>query len=104
INKRIFSNYVLTNSFTSLTDQILNELINQSTDHFKQAKESHSVDEVKRSQEYALRFMQIDEIVQRLQHKGDDPLAFLIELSRKSNDSQIKSYAMQKIKDITGQK
>lgn len=104
INKRIFSNYVLTNSFTPVTDQILNELINQSTDAFKQPQETHSADEVKRSQEYALRFMQIDEMVQRLQQKGDDPLAFLIDLSRKSNDSQIKSYAMQKIKDITGNK
>ena len=104
INKRIFSNYVLTNSFTTLTDQILNELVNQNTDSFKQIKEPHSVSEVKRSQEYALRFMQIDEVVQRLLQKGDDPLTFLIDLSRKSNDSQIRSYAMQKIKDITGQK
>lgn len=104
IHKRIFSNYVMINSFNPLSDQILSELIQQSTEEFKSPQETHSAEEVKRSQEYALKFMQIDEMVQRLQNKDEDPLTFLIDLSKKSNDSQIKSYASQKIRNITGQK
>ncbi len=100
INKRIFSNFVLINSNQDFSTQLLNELIEKNTDDIKQAKAPHSLDELKRSQEYALKFMQIDEIVNRLIKSESGPLDYLIGLSQKTNDTQVKTYALQKIKSL----
>lgn len=101
INERIFSNYVLTLTFTPEAESMMNLIINTTDSFSKEKPLAHSEQELKRNQEYALRFTLIDEIIARMKNNGQSPLDYLIGLSKKTNDSQIKLYALQKAKSLS---
>lgn len=99
INERIFSNYALMMFDGENSNQSIYELIQQPIPDFKNVQ-AHSEDEVKRAQEYALKYMQIDELAKRSQ--GGDRLAFelLNQIAQNSLDAKIKNYAQRKFKEI----
>ncbi len=99
INERIFSNYAMMMFDGENSNQSIYELIQQPIPDFKNVQ-AHSEDEVKRAQEYALKYMQIDELAKRSQ--SGDRLAFelLNQIAQNSFDAKIKNYAQRKLKEI----
>ncbi len=99
MNERIFSNYAVTLFEGENSNQIIFELLNHSVPEFKNVQ-VHSTDEVKRGQEYALKYMQIDELAKRSENGDRGAYGLLAQISQNSLDAKIKNYAQQKIAKI----
>ena len=99
INDRVFSNYALTLFDGQSSNAILNSLIQSKMPEFKSVQ-VHSEDEVKRGQEYALRYMQIDSLCMRASDGDRSAKDFLIQIAQQATDFKIQNYAQRKLKEI----
>lgn len=95
INSRIFAGYA--NSLSQVSADLY-EMALSKMPTFENVQ-PHSADEVKRAQEYALRYMQLDELA-RLAVADDKSLELLRKIVIEAEDAQIRSYAERKLKEI----
>ncbi len=99
MNERIFSNYALTLYAGANANQILNDLINSKMPDFKNVQ-AHSEDEVKRGQEYALKYMQIDSLFMRAEDGDNSAKELLAQIAQNHSDLKIQNYAQRKLQEI----
>lgn len=108
MNKRIFSNYALmlddfTGAEAATAIERSRKIIQTPLPVFKNPA-PHTLEETQRGQEYALRYMQIDQLF-KLIKEGDavakaQSLLVLKSIANSERDLKIKSYAQQKLKEI----
>jgi hypothetical protein len=99
MNERIFSNYALTLYAGADANQILNDLINTKMPDF-QNPQPHSEDEVKRGQEYSLKYMDIDALFMRAEDGDSSAKELLAQISQNHPDSKIRNYAQRKLQEF----
>lgn len=99
INDRVFANYALTLFNGEGSSEILKSLIHSKMPEFKNVQ-VHSEDEVKRGQEYALKYMQIDSLFMRASDGDSLAKEFLIQIAQNTIDLKIQNYAQRKLKEI----
>lgn len=102
INERIFANYALTIFTGTGANQILYSLAIARLPDFGDTS-AHTAGEVKRAQEYALRYMEIDRLSERA--IGPEPLnlealQMLSQIAQNTNDLKIQNYAKRKLAEI----
>lgn len=99
MNERIFSNYALMQFEGTPKNEFLKDLINASVTQFPDPK-PHSSDEVRRGQEYALRYMEIDELFRRAEDGDPEARDILTQIAQNHSDLKIQSYAKRKLTEI----
>ncbi len=99
MNERIFSNYALTLYSGADANQILSDLINTKMPDFPNPQ-PHSEDEVKRGQEYALRYMEVDSLFMRAEDGDKSAKELLTQIAQNHQDSKIRNYAQRKLQEF----
>ena len=99
INERIFSNYALMKFSGPYSNQNMYDLASHPVPEFTDLQ-PHSEDELKRAQEYALKYSNIDELSQRAEAGDELALTLLTQLAHNTIDLKIKNYAQRKINEI----
>ncbi len=102
MNERIFANYSLTLYSGENANQNLYELINSKMPDYKNVQ-VHSEDEVKRAQDYALRYTQIDALAMNAENGDHVALTLLTQIVNNGTDGKIQNYAKRKLKEISKQ-
>ena len=99
MNERIFSNYAMMQFEGDSKNEFLNELINSPVPQFPDPK-PHTSDEVRRGQEYALRYMEIDELFRRSEDGDENAREILTQIAQNHPDLKIQNYAKRKLVEI----
>ncbi len=99
MNERIFSNYALMQFEGDSKNEVLKDLLFSPVPDFQDPK-PHTEDEVRRGQEYSLRYMEIDELSRRAEDGDLQAREILIETSQTNSDLKIQNYAKRKLKEI----
>lgn len=99
MNERIFSNYALMQFEGQTKNDYLKDLLNSSVPQFPDPK-PHSEDEVRRGQEYALRYMEIDELSRRSEDGDENAREILSQIAQNHPDLKIQNYAKRKLSEI----
>lgn len=99
MNERIFSNYAMMQFEGDSKNEFLNELINSPVPQFPDPK-PHTSDEVRRGQEYALRYMEIDELSRRSEDGDENAREILSQIALNHPDLKIQNYAKRKLSEI----
>lgn len=99
MNERIFSNYAVMQFEGDAKNEFLKDLINSPVPQFPDPK-PHSEDEVRRGQEYALRYMEIDELFRRTEDGNIQAREILLQIAQNHSDLKIQNYAKRKLAEI----
>ena len=99
MNERIFSNYALTLYSGADANQNLSDLINKKMPDFPNPQ-PHSEDEVKRGQEYALRYMEVDSLFMRAEDGDNSAKESLTQIAQDHQDLKIRNYAQRKLQEF----
>lgn len=99
MNERIFSNYALMQFEGDSKNEVLKDLLRTPVPDFQDPK-PHTEDEVRRGQEYALRYMEIDELSRRAEDGDPQAREILIQIAQNHSDSKIQTYAKRKLAEI----
>lgn len=99
MNERIFSNYAVMQFEGDSKNEFLKDLINSPVPQFPDPK-PHSEDEVRRGQEYALRYMEIDELFRRTEDGNIQAREILLQIAQNHSDLKIQNYAKRKLAEI----
>lgn len=99
INERIFSNYAMIQFEGDAKNEFLKDLLNAPVPEFPDPK-PHTSDEVRRAQEYALRYMEIDELFRRAEDGDVQAAEILNQTAQNHSDVKILNYAKRKLKEI----
>jgi hypothetical protein len=99
MNERIFSNYAMIQFEGDAKNEFLKDLLNAPVPEFPDPK-PHTSDEVRRGQEYALRYMEIDELFRRAEAGDLQAGEILAQLAQNHSDMKILNYAKRKLKEI----
>lgn len=100
MNERIFTNYALTLFSGENANQNLYDLINSKMPEYKNVQ-VHSEDEVKRAQDYALRYSQIDALATNAENGSNIALSLLTQIANNGTEDKIQNYAKRKLKEIS---
>jgi hypothetical protein len=99
MNERIFSNYAMMQFEGETKNEYLKDLLSSPIPQFPDPK-PHSEDEVRRGQEYALRYMEIDELFRRSEDGNGQAHEILSQIAQNHPDSKIQNYAKRKLSEI----
>ncbi len=99
MNERIFSNYALMQFEGDSKNDFLKDFLNSPVPQFPDPK-PHSEDEVRRGQEYALRYMEIDELFRRSEDGDVQARVILSQIAQNHPDLKIQNYAKRKLSEI----
>jgi hypothetical protein len=99
MNERIFSNYALTLLESQDSNRTIYELLMTPVPDFQNVQ-PHTENEIKRAQEYALKYVEIDELAKRSESGDNQARMLLSQVAQNSIDLKIKNYAERKLKEI----
>ena len=102
VNSRILATYLLTQNSSSENKNLLSEIAQKALPDLGPIN-AHSVAEIKRGQELALRTMAIDELA-LLARNDDEAFDQLQRLSTEAESAEIRSYVQGKLKELRKQK